>query len=50
MASSPTIALIPTGTKTIRKIQIRILPFLFIFFLSCTSSPILTGSTLDLLP
>jgi len=32
MASSPTIALIPTGTKTIRKIQIRILPFLFILY------------------
>jgi MFS transporter, ACS family, tartrate transporter len=32
MASSPTIASIPTGTKTIRKIQIRILPFLFILY------------------
>jgi len=32
MASSPTIALIPTGTKTIRKIQMRILPFLFILY------------------
>lgn len=32
MASSSTIALIPTGTKTIRKIQIRILPFLFILY------------------
>src|SRR5437660_8652176 len=35
MASSPTIASISTGTKTIRKIQIRILPFLFILYVIC---------------
>jgi ACS family tartrate transporter-like MFS transporter len=32
MASGPTIASISTGTKTIQKIQIRILPYLFLLY------------------
>ena len=32
MESGPTIASIPTGTKTIRKMQMRILPYLFLLY------------------
>ena len=35
MASTPELATISIGTQTIRKVRIRILPFLFVLYVIC---------------
>jgi len=35
MASTPELATIPIGTQTLRKVRIRILPFLFVLYVIC---------------
>src|SRR5438876_3964475 len=35
MASTPELAAIPIGTNTIRKVRMRILPFLFVLYVIC---------------
>src|SRR5882724_10494275 len=35
MASTPELATIPIGTQAIRKVQIRILPYLFVLYVIC---------------